>query len=37
MFNKLFEGKMRAYVKCCNVPYESSRDEAYVALWLAAL
>lgn len=29
MFNKLFEGKMRAYVKCCNVPYESSRDEAF--------
>eukprot|EP00667_Euglena_gracilis_P017652 EG_transcript_18646 len=27
MFNRLFEGKMRAYVKCCNVPYESSREE----------
>lgn len=29
MFNQLFEGKMRAYVKCCNVPYESSREEPF--------
>jgi len=29
MFNQLFEGKTKAYVKCCNVPYESSREEPF--------
>ena len=29
MFSRLFEGKQRAYVKCCSVPFESSREEAF--------
>ena len=28
--NKLFVGKMKSYVKCVNVEYESSRTEGFI-------
>ncbi|KAL1922126.1 uncharacterized protein VTP21DRAFT_10768 [Calcarisporiella thermophila] len=32
--SKLFKGKMRSYIKCINVPYESSRTEDYYDIQL---
>jgi len=31
--SKLFEGKMRSYVRCKNVNYESYRDESFYGLY----
>jgi len=31
---KLFTGKMKSYIKCVNVEFESSREETFYGMWL---